>query len=327
MLGVILVLLGLVGAVANREVTFEVNSQQVVIDNGYVKALFETGSCVWMSELYGDFKGLGVYGENLLASGGLRLERENADGSITSAINAKNVVKQDVVHKKSGRCSEVHFPKVKDDVTNPTVEESWTFSLCEGDRTLRFDSAGSVLAPQSSQQLRTVRHTLHSKPLSTTAFFDQGVVQIKNAKPAYSHFASSDRLQHTYVLGGVGAIDILRPQATGGEEDQVVLLNSAPGTEGFPYSSGFQEILVGTFSHRDYWVAGSSASDVQVNLLNRPCRQHYLLEIMFLSRNSAPDHRPNRCHQVDQTVADLPEQPQLPLGAAALGHREQYGRQ
>lgn len=268
MLGVFLILFGLAGAVANREVTVETKSEQVVIENGFVRALFQTGSsAVWMSELYGDFKGLSAYDENLLASGGLRLERENANGSITSAMNTKFATKQDMEHKKFGRCSEVHFPRVQDDATHPTVQESWKFTLCEGDRTLRFDSAGSVVAAASAVEVRSVRHALYGKSLSTTAFFDKGVVQIKNAKPTYSHFASVDRLQHFYVLGGVGAIDILRPVATGGEEDQVVLLNSAPGTEGFAYSSGFQEILVGTFSHRDYWVAGSSASDVQVGLI------------------------------------------------------------
>lgn len=264
MLGVIFILAGLASTLVNAEVTFEANSQQVIIDNGYVKAFFDTGSSVWMSALYGDFKGLGAYGENLLAPEGLRLERENADGSITSAVSSKIFTKQEVIHTKSGQCSEIHFPRVRDDATNPTIEESWKFTLCDGDRTLRFDSAGSVLSAQSSVQIRTIRHALYGRSLSTTAFFDKGVVQIKNAKPAYSHFASSDRMQHAYVLGGVGAIDILRLHATGGDDDQVVLLNSAPDTEGVAYSSGFREILVGTFSHRDYWVAGSSASDIQV---------------------------------------------------------------
>lgn len=267
MLGVILVLVSFVGAIANRGVYTEIESQQVSISNGFVKAIFDTSSTVWMSELYGDFKGQGSYGENLLAVGGLRLERENADGSITSAFNQKLKSKQEVVEKKFDSCSEIQFPRVVDDNNNPTVEESWKFTLCPGDRTLRFDSVGSVLSAQSSVQIRTVSHALYAQSLSTTAFFDKGVVQIKNAKPAYSHFASSDRLQHAYVLGGVGAIDILRPDATGGEQDQVVLLNSAPGTAGIGYSSGFREILVGTFSHRDYWVAGSSASDVQVTVL------------------------------------------------------------
>lgn len=264
MFAALLVLVGLACATADRRVNVLKDSEKITIDNGFVKAIFDTtSSSAWMSHLYGDFKGLGGYGENLLAAGGLRLERENADGSVVSGITNKLRTKYDAVHTDEGSCSEIQFPRVVDDSVNPTVEESWKFTLCTGDRTLRFESSGSVIANHASVQIRSIRHALYATPLSTTAFFDQGVVQIKNAKPTYSHFASSDRMQRTYVMGGLGAIDVLRPQATGGLQDQVVLLNSAPGTEGVAFTSGFQEILVGTFSHRDYWVAGSSASDAQ----------------------------------------------------------------
>jgi len=216
-----------------------------------------------MSELYGDFKGLGSYKENLLAAEGLRLERENSDGSVTSGVGKGINSNRNVMEERSQGCSVLTFPHVFDDIANPTVEESWKFTLCDGARTVRFESSGTVLSAQASLQMRTVRHALYARSLSTTGFFDQGVVQIMSAEPKYSHFASSDRLHHAYVLGGVGAIDILRPGATGGEQDQVVLLNGVPDAEGAKYTSGFHEILVGNFSHRDYWVAGSSASDAQ----------------------------------------------------------------
>lgn len=278
MIAGILVLIGLACAVANKRVTIQKEPQQISIDNGFVKAVFNTSSSSWMSELYGDFKGTGAYGENLLAAGGLRLERENADGSISSGANGELQIMQYITERYFDDCQEINFPRVLDDSSNPTVEESWKFTLCVGDRTLRFESFGSVLSAQSDASIRSIRHALYSTPLSTTAFFDKGVVQIMSAKPTYSHFASSDRLSHAYMLGGVGAIDILRPKATGGEHDQVVLLNSVPNTEGIAFTSGFREILVGTFSHRDYWVEGSSASDAQVP----PHRQKYIFSNLYI---------------------------------------------
>jgi hypothetical protein len=59
---------------------------------------------------------------------------------------------------------------------------------------------------------------------------------------------------------------VLRDAAVGGESDQVVLLNRAPGVD-TDYISGFQEILVGNFTDRDYWCAGSSDADVVVSHL------------------------------------------------------------
>ena len=266
MLVLLAVIVCLVSAFAEQKVVVKTGSQQVSFENGFVKAVFDTSSGVWMSELYGDFKGLGSYKENLLAAEGLRLERENADGSVTSGVGKGISSNRNVMEERSQGCSVLTFPHVYDDIANPTVEESWKFTLCDGARTVHFESSGTVLSAQASLQMRTVRHALYARSLSTTGFFDQGVVQIMSAEPKYSHFASSDRLHHAYVLGGVGAIDILRPGATGGEQDQVVLLNGVPDAEGAKYTSGFHEILVGNFSHRDYWVAGSSASDAQVHI-------------------------------------------------------------
>ncbi len=86
---------------------------------------------------------------------------------------------------------------------------------------------------------------------------------MKDASEQRSHFGSIDRLSRFYLLGGSGAIDVLRPAATGGENDVTVLRNS----ESNPlFRSGFQEVLAGTFSERDYWCLGwqgTSPSDLK----------------------------------------------------------------
>ena len=144
----------------------------------------------------------------------------------------------------------------------PAVEEDWVFKLCDGDRYLQFSATGELLPSTSSYKMRTISHSLYTRPLSTTAFFEQGVVQIMGADTKHSHFGSSDAMQRAYFMGGGGAVDILRSGATGGEQDQVVLLNAEdPVVAG--YSSGVREVIVGTFRERDVWCAGSSSSDVQ----------------------------------------------------------------
>jgi hypothetical protein len=74
-----------------------------------------------------------------------------------------------------------------------------------------------------------------------------------------------------YSLGGNGAVDVLRTSATGGEHDQVVLLNNEQELHS-GFVSGFYEILIGNFTNRDFWVAGSSEADVTVSSL--PCTLH-----------------------------------------------------
>lgn len=236
---------------------------RTVVDNGFVKAVFNQEGSIFMSELYGDFQGSSNYGTNLLANMGFRLERENADGSVTFAsFGSSTSGKATVI--RTEECCDVSFPSVFDDSEVPVVEEQWLFSLCAGDRSLRFQSTGKVVAADTTYKFRTISHSLYANPLSTTAFFDQGVVQIMSAQPKNTAFGSIDRMHRAFVLGGMGAIDVLRPQATGGEHDQVVLLNAVPH-EG-AYTSGFREILLGTFTERDVWCAGSSDADVQVRI-------------------------------------------------------------
>lgn len=254
-------------------------NEQISIENGFVKAGFTQDSLFYMSEFYGDFKGTGDYGVNLLSNKGFRLERENEDGSFSSpTIGRAEYNKAQVT--QTGNCSFIRFPYVLDDSELPVVQEQWSFSLCAGDRSLRFYSTGQVVAADTSFKFRTVSHSLYANPLSTTSFFDQGVVQIMSAQPKNTAFGSVDRMHRAFVLGGTGAIDVLRPQATGGEYDQVVLLNAVPGEAA--YTSGFREILLGTFTERDVWCAGSSEADVQVHTnIDFTIQLHHLLTLFF----------------------------------------------
>ncbi len=128
---------------------------------------------------------------------------------------------------------------------------------------LENTTSGSVLSGNSIKQVRAIRHGLYATPLSTTGFYDGGVVQSMASKPTSSHFGSTDKLQRIYFLGDTGAIDIQRISATGGEDDQTVMLNAAVGGAQ-SYVSGLQDILVGSFQTRDRWCNGSNSNDITV---------------------------------------------------------------
>jgi hypothetical protein len=242
-----------------KEVVFFVQDNMLTIENGYVRSVFNTSSSPWMSELYGDFQGQSSFSDNLLSSNGFRLERENDDGSFTSAIGANKVFARPTVRSSQrSSCVEANFPEVYDDAETPAVREKWIFTLCNGDRSLHFRAAGEVVPSSRALKMRSVTHSLYTTPVSTTSFFEDGVVQIKSAETSFSHFASTSKMPRAYFLGEHGAVDVLRPSATGGTQDQVVMLNFEEG------GSGMREIVVGRFQHTDYWCEGSSADDAQV---------------------------------------------------------------
>ena len=247
--------------------TLDIYDSYITFSNGYLTARVETSGAPWISSLQGDFQGLSNYGNNLLTEGGIRLERANADGTVVTAANSgvpsKFVVQSDYL---SADCGSVLFSNVVDDVSSPTVSETWTISLCPNDRFLTFQTTGSVLPSAIDVKARAVRHSVYATPISTTGFYDGGVVQILEADDDNSHFGSIDRLQRVFFLGSTGAIDIRRPLARSGENDLTVMLNSAshsiPNLPSF--SSGFHEYLAGTFTVKDNWVPGHNANDTQV---------------------------------------------------------------
>jgi hypothetical protein len=323
MLLVLTVLVGVASAVAQHGAVILKSENSLTLQNGFIKAIFQTSSSAWVSELYGDFQGQGAYGKNLLSAGGLRLERENSDGSVVSGTDGAASAKEYVAHSDDN-CAQITFPAVYDASENPTVEEKWEFSLCKGDRSLKFRTSGSLLSSTTVTSVRSIHHALYSTPLSTTAFFDQGVVQIMSAGQSYSHFGSADRMRRMYAMGGDGAIDVLRDGAVGGENDQVVLLNRAPGVD-TAYTSGFQEILVGNFSDRDYWIAGSSDADTVVSPLPfrfvNACGALSLTILFSLHLTAPSEHRRRGGEELAARVADLAQQPQFPLCRPALGPR------
>jgi hypothetical protein len=244
------------------------STKSIVFSNVYLSATLDVSGVAYLSSLRGDFQGLSNYGNNLLTDGGVRLERENLDGTISSAAGA-GLASKFTVDVNNESCGQVTVDSIVDDVNEPTVSESWVVSLCAQDRSLKITSSGNVLETALSTKLRFVRNAVYATPVSTTGFFDQGVVQILGASADASHFASIDRLQRVFFLGSTGSLDIQRPDAVGGVDDLTVMLNSDTGAvPGAPsYFSGFYDVLVGSVQYKDLWLGASNVNDTLVSCL------------------------------------------------------------
>mmetsp|Transcript_19730 Transcript_19730/g.28382 ORF Transcript_19730/g.28382 Transcript_19730/m.28382 type:complete len:812 (+) Transcript_19730:108-2543(+) len=240
------------------------DNQQIIctLENGFVKADVSLSGGAFISSLSGDFNGSKNYSKNLLTNSGFQLEREEDDGTVTSAAG-RGPSPLYFTHV-GNRCASVVINEVYDDIDNPSSVESWSIELCRGQRSLTLLTKGGVLNISSEYTLKSVRHSLYATPASIFGLYDTGVVQMMNASPERSYFGSSDALTRLYTLGEHGSIDILRPGAQGGESDVTVMLSAASSSDSTAsFRTGFQEILVGTYelTLRDLWTEGWNAQN------------------------------------------------------------------
>ena len=70
------------GQCHGKSTTLRKSSDVIILENGYVSATIDVKGGAWISSLSGDFSGNGVFKTNLLAESGIRLERENTDGTV-----------------------------------------------------------------------------------------------------------------------------------------------------------------------------------------------------------------------------------------------------
>ena len=259
---------------------------EILISNEYLSATISTSDKrIYISALKGDFKGKSIYGENVLGTLGIRLERIEDNGahklltSSSSSSSSSSPLYNVTRYGDDDNCAQVSFPEVFVDVSSPTVTEAWTFKLCDGDRVLDFSAQGFVLPTAVSYTLKAVTRSYYTNPLSTTGFFDKGVVQMMGAKEdVRGYFGSVDKLSRVYVVGETGALDIIRTTAVGGANDVTVLLN-AHYEFSRHFRSGLQEVLVGSLSSAllDDWTGGWAESTVTQALGTRTWSHRNLL--------------------------------------------------
>jgi len=231
-----------------------------------------------ISDLRADFTGKGQYGKSVLSSGGMTLERLDAEDTVLSSADAGSASAKVTI--SSDNFAEVVINGLRDAAGNSTaMVETWTVSLAAGARSVSFSAHGSL---QRDISAKALRHSFAFEPTSIYGLFDRGVVQMKgySAKHLSSrrlrtdglagHYASKDGLARFYALGGSGedldtagnaSVAVRRGiHASAG----VVLLNSdRGGPSGF---SGFQEVLAGNLPEQNMWSNGwAGVSAVQLS--------------------------------------------------------------
>eukprot|EP00048_Salpingoeca_helianthica_P022441 m.18288 g.18288 ORF g.18288 m.18288 type:complete len:773 (-) comp7326_c0_seq2:38-2356(-) len=229
-------------------VSLDVTASDVVLSNGYVRAVFSRDRPAIYS-LQADFYGNGDFGGNVLASPGIVLEREDGNGQVHSSSNgaAPGGVGVAVVQNTSVLVTVV-LSSIVDDAANWAVNDTWTLSLSVHSRALEFDTQGRVTRTVLAM---AVRHALYWQPQSVYALFDRGVVQMMNAPASGDFFGSTDTLSRVYALGGNHSIDILRER--GASAGTVVVLSSESGA---PYWGGLHVVLAGAYDRLDRWDIG-----------------------------------------------------------------------
>lgn len=292
----------------------DVTTEFTSLSNGYVSVFIDTRGTAFISKLFGDYEGLSNYGMNLLGGEGFRLERENSDGQIVSAAGEGPPSTVNVI-QMTETCVSVEIQNIKDDLLETIYEETWNLSLCAFQRSFTFASKGvstgvnlgNITGVKNSIEFRSIRHSLYSMLISTTGFYDLGVVQILNAPNREQYFSSIDVLQRTYMLGGGGAIDIIPLDDNNNSNLNTVLMNAQDGAKSF--RSGYMEIIAGGVSKRDRWDVGSTEDDSQA--LGHSVQWSRSLKISPSNKNfpsgSLPDGNvPNMISSDDVEVSAAP---------------------
>jgi hypothetical protein len=210
-----------------------IQGTQLVMGNGYVCAVLELRS-MHVSELKGDFFGKGEYGQNVISPSGIRLEREDGDGSrhhhSASDIADAEIVNGTAMIQTSGQL----------------VEETWTLMLSKGSRSLTLSTEGHINRDFTS---RAFRLDIPIEPPSIYGLFDTRVVRNKFATAGFDYYGSTDGLGQLYSLGGNSSLALRWHQRPQG----IVLRSSGSGMNG---NSGVQAVLIGNVPKANEWSAG-----------------------------------------------------------------------
>ena len=231
------------------------SSLRFTVDSGAGSAILSNGFlCVHvvpgrLKGIYADYDGVGEWGKNVLSDGGMTVKREDSSGAVYSSGNLKpGQVALGVVSNDTEKGATLKMLNIVDVYDSPAMLENWTFALAPASRTLQFHAEGGML---KTVEAKFVSRQYHLAPTSLYAWFDGGVVQMKNAAGEADFYISDDTLKRFYALGGSGSGEKAVGNysfdwAIGSESKstprQFSLLSSSSGT---PYWSGLQEVLAG----------------------------------------------------------------------------------
>ncbi len=185
------------------------------------------------SVLRGDFSGAGAFGKNVLAGAGITLDRVDAQGHLHSSAvaGAGARVRIVVLTNDTLQGASVLFSGVVDDVANTAVAEEWTVSLSGAAKYATIDFSGALVEgargnvsavshafPLVSTSITCMRGFLSLKhccelqrwvvmvlphhprvPACFLAFFERGVVQMKNFDAPGATYTSCNPANRMYA--------------------------------------------------------------------------------------------------------------------------------
>eukprot|EP00698_Gefionella_okellyi_P003010 TRINITY_DN12839_c0_g1_i1.p1 TRINITY_DN12839_c0_g1~~TRINITY_DN12839_c0_g1_i1.p1 ORF type:complete len:766 (-),score=178.45 TRINITY_DN12839_c0_g1_i1:39-2336(-) len=230
--------------------TLDETVSDIRLSNGYTAVVFDKLHPS-LSEISGDFLGGGQYVNALSSSASLYvLEREDGSTTYSSAQQGAGAHLSITVLANTSSLVSVRIGGIVDDVSAAVVSEEWTLTLQRGQRNVVLSITGSTVRAAS---YRAIRHSAYLQGSSITAFYNRGVVQMKNAPPAAYTFGSVDQLHRVYSLGNGNALDIIRTDfwTSGAHTCDISVLMCTEG--GKPFWTALQGVVVGGFGKLDVW--------------------------------------------------------------------------
>lgn len=238
------------------------DSGEITLENGFTQIVFDKTNG-HISSIAADFHGLGNYSASILSKPfALEVESLLNEGFNSSGQHSDRLSVRWLSDTESVQSFTVS--NIVDSRSNPFVQETWTITLNRDNRFFQLDIAGKTVR---DGKVKYAAHGLYLKTKSVYGLYDRGVAQMMAKNNAC--LGSNETLNYIYFVGNSFALDIERVDAANGS--QTVLLSSGGSGES-AYSSGFQDIVIGTYpnlskkmieSWRQCWL-GSTAVDIPV---------------------------------------------------------------
>ena len=123
------------------------------LSNGFICLQVDAGK---ITSIAADHSGKGLYRNNVLAAGGVQLEREDEDGTVHSSGDAAAGAVNVTVLLESDEMVSIRMSGVRDSTTGDGVaEETWLFRMARKSRSFTFRRRG--FAKAKSPAFRAIR--------------------------------------------------------------------------------------------------------------------------------------------------------------------------
>lgn len=237
-------------------VTLARSGNVVTLANGFTQLEFDLDTAQ-VTGLRGDALGAGTFSASNVAAamgGALALEVTDAEFvTHSSASVARASPLAYTVLEQSDDAAAFRVQGVTDATSSSAlVSAAWEFGLSRTSRALEFNSSA---VPLGKASVVSVRLSWYFTPVSTYAFFDDGVMQ--SMQQAQPYFASAEPYSRVYAMGpaDAGAVDVRPNTAVAPLPPQSVIINGIWNEQ----RSGLAHVYAGSLP-TETWVDGWESS-------------------------------------------------------------------